>query len=191
MKEEQIKLVLVEPMGPLNLGSIARLCENFGINELRLVSPRCDPNDLEARKMALRGKRILQKAIHYESLLEAISDCPRVIATCGRIDHGQIPLTKPESSLRWALASPSNTPIAIVFGREDRGLTNKELLYANKVITLHSSNLYPSLNLSHSVAIVLHELHRLKIEDTNAEINETNNPAFPKQVDNFLEDSKD
>ena len=50
MQNELIKIILVEPRGAINLGSIARLCENFGIKELRLVSPHCDPNDPEAKK---------------------------------------------------------------------------------------------------------------------------------------------
>tara|TARA_Y100001968_G_scaffold333185_1_gene394589 strand:- start:1608 stop:2342 length:735 start_codon:yes stop_codon:yes gene_type:complete len=191
MKKHLIKVVLVETIGAINLGSVARLCKNFGVNELRLVSPRCDPNDLEARKMALKGEKILINAIKYKSLKDAVADCPRVIATCGRTDHGEIPLSKPELALEWALSSPSNTAIALIFGREDRGLTNKELLLANKVLTLQASDLYPSLNLSHSVAIVLHELNRLKTNNLNPKFKSSNNPALPNQIDDFLNDAKD
>ena len=59
MNKNCIKIILVEPIGPINLGSVARLCENFGVDELRLVSPRCEPNHPEARKMAIKGKRFL------------------------------------------------------------------------------------------------------------------------------------
>ena len=58
-KNLNLKVVLVEPNGPLNVGSIARLCSNFEVNELRIISPKCDIFSLEAKKMALRGKRYI------------------------------------------------------------------------------------------------------------------------------------
>ena len=84
-------LILVEPAGPLNVGSVARLCENFGIDELRLVSPRCDPEDPEAIRMAVRGKEILNNAKQFSSLIEAITDCKKVVAASGRRNENQIP----------------------------------------------------------------------------------------------------
>ncbi len=187
-------VVLVEPSGPLNLGSVARLCENFGINQLRLVSPKCNPNDLEAKKMAVKGIKILESAKNYSSLIDAISDCQRVVATCGRIDHGDIPLEKSENALPWLINSEnSQSPIALVFGREDRGLTNQELLLANKVLTLQTNQSYPSLNLSHAVAIVLHELHNFEQRKCQNEINldhPKSSPASVEELGNFLIDAE-
>ena len=156
--KKTIKIVLVEPAGTINVGSVARLCENFNINELRLVSPKCDYLAKESKKMAVRGINILEEAKIYKDLNSALSDCSRIIATCGRKDHGEIPLYSNKDALRWALESEREETIAIVFGREDRGLSNEELLKANKVISLNTSDNYPSLNLSHAVAIVLHQL---------------------------------
>ena len=155
-----LKVVLVEPAGPINVGSVARLCENFNVHELRLVSPKCDYLAQEAKKMAVRGLMKLEKAKVYEDLNSALSDCSRIIATCGRKDHGEIPLYSNKDALRWALESEREETIAIVFGREDRGLSNEELLKANKVISLNTSDNYPSLNLSHAVAIILHQLNQ-------------------------------
>ena len=158
--KKTIKIVLVEPAGTINVGSVARLCENFNINELRLVSPKCDYLAKESKKMAVRGIKILEEAKIYKDLNSALSDCSRIIATCGRKDHGEIPLYSNKDALRWALESEREETIAIVFGREDRGLSNEELLKANKVISLNTSDKYPSLNLSHAVAIVLHQLNQ-------------------------------
>ena len=158
--KKTLKIVLVEPAGTINVGSVARLCENFNINELRLVSPKCDYLAKESKKMAVRGIKILEEAKIYEDLNSALSDCSRIIATCGRKDHGEIPLFSNKDALRWALESDREETIAIVFGREDRGLSNEELLKANKVISLNTSDNYPSLNLSHAVAIVLHQLNQ-------------------------------
>jgi len=158
--KKTLKIVLVEPAGTINVGSVARLCENFNINELRLVSPKCDYLAKESKKMAVRGIKILEEAKIYKDLNSALSDCSRIIATCGRKDHGEIPLYSNKDALRWALESEREETIAIVFGREDRGLSNEELLKANKVISLNTSDNYPSLNLSHAVAIILHQLNQ-------------------------------
>ena len=158
--KKNLKIVLVEPSGTINVGSVARLCENFRVNELRLVSPKCDYLAYEAKKMAVRGIRILEEAKVYENLNLALSDCTRIIATCGRKDHGEIPLYSNKEALCWAVESKREETIALVFGRENRGLSNEELLKANKVISLNTNENYPSLNLSHAVAIVLHQFNQ-------------------------------
>ena len=183
-----IKVVIVEPLGEINLGSIARLCENFEVDELRLVSPRCDPMDPKAQKMAVHGKDFLKTASIYSNLLDAIDDCVRVIATCGRIDHGIIPLHSSMNALKWLLETNSKEPVAIIFGREDRGLTNSELQMAQKVISLKTSPKYPSLNLSHSVAIILHELHCYR--NNTASIKNSINPASAKELNDFIQDAQ-
>ena len=161
-----VVVVLVEPAGPLNIGSVARLCANFNVEELRLVAPRCDHLSEPSLQMAVHGREMLHSAKLYHTLLSAIGDCRRSVASCGRIDHGAIPLHPPSDALTWLLARPTPEPhhpgpIAVVFGREDRGLSNDELRLCQRVLTLHSGSDYPSLNLSHSVGIVLHDLARL------------------------------
>ena len=88
MKKKNLNLnvVLVEPNGPINVGSIARLCSNFDVNELRIVSPKCDLFSLEAKKMALKGNRYIDNCKIFNSIEHAIFDCDLVLATCGRID---------------------------------------------------------------------------------------------------------
>jgi len=199
-------VVLVEPAGPLNVGSVARLCANFGVDDLRLVAPRCDPNAPEAQRMAVHGQSVLAAARVFPTLLEAVSDCHRVVTTAGRLDHGGIPLGPPEAVLPWAISGSSMQPLALVFGREDHGLTNDELLLSQRVISLRSAEAYPSLNLSHAVAVVLHEVARLQtaIEPggtpggmINSGFNRdlqgdyTDDPAGPKALEAFLNDAQD
>ena len=187
-------VVLVEPAGPINVGSVARLCANFEVQELRLVRPVCDPLDREACRMAVHGLELLRTARRCTSLLEAVADCRRVVASCGRLDHGSIPLHSPEDALRWLLSSgtdPSDDqPVAVVFGREDRGLTNDELRLCQRVLTLHSAGSYPSLNLSHAVAVVLHDLARLQTLPEHDRAPQPD-PAPPRQLDHCLEDASD
>ena len=180
-----VVVVLVEPAGPLNIGSVARLCANFNVDELRLVAPRCDHLSEPSLQMAVHGRSMLHTAKLYPNLLSAIGDCRRSVASCGRIDHGTIPLHTPTDALTWLLAKPIPAqpqpgPIAVVFGREDRGLSNDELRLCQRVLTLHSGSDYPSLNLSHSVGIVLHDMARLS---ANLHIPPTADPsAKPAQV---------
>ena len=71
-KNFNLNVVLVEPNGPMNVGSIARLCSNFEVNELRIVSPKCDIFSLEAKKMALKGQIYIDKCKIFNSIHQAI-----------------------------------------------------------------------------------------------------------------------
>ena len=101
-KNFNLKVVLVEPNGPLNVGSIARLCSNFGVNELRIVSPKCNVFSLEVRKMALKGQNYIDNCKIFNTIQEAIFDCDLVLATCGRIDlSNDIECESPEEISKW------------------------------------------------------------------------------------------
>ncbi|KEF41201.1 MAG: rRNA methyltransferase [Cyanobium sp. CACIAM 14] len=156
------KLVLVEPAGPLNVGSVARLCRTYGLEELRLVAPRCDHLGEEARRMAVKALPLLQEAVVFPTLAEALADCGRVVATSGRPEGEPLPLQSPDEALAWLLAGDQPHPAALVFGREDRGLSNDELLQAGRLLQVPVPTSHGSLNLSHAVAVVLHDLHRLQ-----------------------------
>ncbi len=156
-----LQLVLVEPAGPLNVGSVARLCRTYGIEDLRLVAPRCDPLGDESRLMAVKGLPLLQQARLFPTLAAALADCGRVVATSGRPEGEPLPLEDPDDALTWLLAGDQALSSALVFGREDRGLSNDELLQAGRLLQIPTPTPHGSLNLSHAVAVVLHDLHRL------------------------------
>ena len=183
-----IKVVLIEPSGHINVGSIARLCANFEVNELRIVSPQCDIFSIESKKMALKGKKYLDNCKIFSSLEQAISDCDLVIASSGRIDLGKdSSFESPENIAKWILSFDQVDNIAILFGREDRGLSNSELLFAQKTFTIKTSEKYPSLNLSHAVSVILYELNKGKIIKSKKD-SKVLNLASSKQIyDSFLE----
>jgi len=183
-----LKVVLVEPSGPLNVGSIARLCSNFNVDQLRIVSPKCDIYSLETKKMALKGINFIRDCTIYESLIDSISDCDLVLATCGRIHYSkEYEQDSLENISTWIRNFKEVKNLAILFGREDRGLTNRELLMAHKVITINTHESFPSLNLSHAVSIVLYEFS--KIAKTNNILKKKDlDFATSKQIeDSFLE----
>ena len=183
-----LKVILVEPNGPLNVGSVARLCSNFEVDELRIVSPKCDIFSLEAKKMALKGKKFLDNCKIFHNLENAIVDCDLVLASCGRIDVCKDSFFESsEDIFNWTISFKKINNIAIIFGREDRGLTNSELLLANKTFNIPTSQNNPSLNLSHDVAIVLYELNKSSKRNFDQEI-KVFNLASSKQIhDSFLE----
>lgn len=161
--------MLVEPAGPLNVGSVARLCANFGVPDLRLVAPRCDHLGEESRRMAVHGGALLERARLYPDLAAAIADRTRVVAASGRVDSEAVPIIGTAEALPWLLEPAAGSANeadcggpALVFGREDRGLSTDELLQAGRIVRIDTDGGYPSLNLSHAVAISLHELRRLQ-----------------------------
>jgi tRNA/rRNA methyltransferase len=152
-----IRIVLVEPAGPLNVGSVARVMKNMGLHQLVLVNPQCDYLGEEARLMAVRAADILENARVVESLPSALVGCTRAIATTGDDSRSfPTPLENPSDALPWLLEAPS----ALIFGREDCGLTNAELNYAQRLIRIPSSDAYTSLNLAQAVAVCCYELYR-------------------------------
>jgi len=170
-----IRIILVEPAGPLNVGSVARVMKNMGLHQLVLVNPQCDYLGEEARLMAVRAADILENARVVESLPEALVGCTRAIATTG--DDRSLPtqLEQPADALPWLLEAPS----ALIFGREDCGLTNAELNYAQRLIRIPSSDAYTSLNLAQAVAVCCYELYRKEDPSTSLRVQRRNEEEGP------------
>lgn len=159
---EQIRIVLVEPAGPLNVGAIARVMKNFGLRQLVLVNPQCDPLSAEARLLAVHAADLLETAHQVATLSEALTGCQRAVATTGR-DRTTLPicLEPPQDCLPWLrspLADNTLPAAALIFGREDSGLTNAELNLAQRFVQIPTSEAYASMNLAQAVAVCCYEL---------------------------------
>jgi tRNA/rRNA methyltransferase len=154
---ENIRIVLVEPAGPRNVGAVARVMKNMGLSQLVLVTPHCDPLEEEAWKTAVHAKEILDNAQIVSSLAEALVDCQRAIATIGRtMTSLTMPLEHPRTALPWL----GEVPSALIFGPEDRGLSSVELNYAQRLVSIPTNEVYPSLNLAQAVGICCYELRQ-------------------------------
>lgn len=154
-----VRIVLVEPAGPLNIGAIARVMKNMGLQQLVLVNPQCDPFSEAAQQMAVHAVDVLQAATRVATLPEALQGCTRAIATTARPRTLTVQLEDPRPTLPWLLAPGGAS--ALIFGPEYRGLSNDELNYAQRFIRIPSSPDYPSLNLAQAVAICCYELFQL------------------------------
>lgn len=157
---DSIRLILVEPAGPLNIGSVARVMKNMGLTHLVLVNPQCDYLGTEARQMAVHAGDVLEAARVVATLPEALQGCRKAIATTGRPHTPAHRLETPRAALPWLLEDGSNPDsAALIFGPEDRGLNNQELNQAHRFVYIPSNPIYPSLNLAQAVGICCYELY--------------------------------
>ncbi|MBS7248599.1 MAG: RNA methyltransferase [Candidatus Jordarchaeales archaeon] len=155
----EIIVVLVEPEHPGNVGATARLIKNF-MGELVIVNPKFSSMD-EAYARAKHGRDVLEKARIVSSLEEALSDVDCVVATTAKLgDQYHVFRTAITPQLLAEGLKNVRGRVAILFGRESIGLTNEELKLADIVVTIPTSAMYPTLNLSHAVAIILYELFK-------------------------------
>ena len=152
------RIILVEPAGALNVGSVARVMKNMQLEELVLVNPQCDRAADEARRMAVHGVDVLEQARVVKNLPEALQGCQRAIATTARSRSIPTVLELPKVALPWLLAENVNS--ALIFGPEARGLSNTELNYAQRFVCIPANPAYPSLNLAQAVAICAYELNQ-------------------------------
>jgi tRNA/rRNA methyltransferase len=170
-----IRIVLVEPAGALNVGSIARIMKNMGLTKLVLVNPRCDLQSDEARQMAVHAIDVLEAAQIVESIPTALTGCQQAIATTVRSRSVPILLESPRTVLTGLLVP--NIQSALLFGAEDRGLSNDELKYAQRFICIESNPDYPSLNLAQAVTICVYQLYQSWLEINSNTSNSGHLPA--------------
>lgn len=132
--------------------------KNMGLTRLVLVNPKCDRNCDQARQMAVHGIDVLQQAQIVDSLTAALTGCQKAIATTARNRSVPIQLESPKLVLPQLLTPDVES--ALLFGAEDRGLSNDELKYAQRFIYIDSNPEYPSLNLAQAVAVCVYELYQ-------------------------------
>ncbi len=157
---ENISFVLVGPTEPGNIGAAARAIQNMGFRRLELVAPVPYLTE-EARAMACQSKDVLEYAKVYRTFRSAIAGKSLVVGTTRRLGsrRGMI-MDVREAAGRIAGAARSSR-VAVLFGNEHNGLTNRELDECGLVLTIPSDPTFPSLNLAQSVLIAAYELSRV------------------------------
>ncbi len=158
--EDPLRIVLVAPRNPLNIGAAARAMSNFGFTQMRLVNPY-DVAFKEARS-AVHSHYILENAQVFPTLAEAIADCELVAGTTS-VGHRELhlPLYRLEPAgeiIREHLAAQK--PVALLFGSEKFGLSNEDMSYCQWLFRIPSRVEHGSINLGQAVAICLYELRR-------------------------------
>ncbi len=164
---ERVRIVLVEPQEPMNVGAVARAMRNFGLSRLYLVNPgpRVGPPwAREAYWLAVHAEEVLDRAVAVESLREALEGVSFVVATTGR----------PRELYPAPVVTAKEVPVhvlsvegevALVFGRETFGLTNEELDLAHLIGTIPTAPEQPSLNLAQAVVVFAYELYQAWVQE--------------------------
>ncbi|MFW6025289.1 MAG: RNA methyltransferase [Candidatus Woesearchaeota archaeon] len=163
-----MKVILVEPEIAGNTGFIARVMENFNLNDLVLVNPKFDIAN--SKKYAVNAKEVLNNAKIIESIDKI--NCNQLIAFSGEtttdLNVRRAPLTTSQLIKRFKskeiMPDIYNHNIGLVFGRESNGLSNDEIDKCGYVVTIPTTEKYRSMNLSHSIAIVLYEIYKNFLE---------------------------
>jgi tRNA/rRNA methyltransferase len=155
---DNIRVVLVEPQHSGNIGAVARAMKNMALSRLVLVNP-ADHLAMEARMMAMHAFDILQQAQVVDSLTQAIADVGYVVGTTRRLGKSRQAQQTSRSIAPLLLELAASNPIALVFGREDSGLSNDELARCHELITIPAHPSFGSLNLAQAVLLVCYEIY--------------------------------
>ncbi|MCE7741164.1 MAG: TrmJ/YjtD family RNA methyltransferase [Candidatus Heimdallarchaeota archaeon] len=157
-----LDIILVEPKIGGNIGAVARLCQNFNINKLILVAPQIDHNNNEARQRAKHSHQYLDEAEICDSLENIRDNYAFLIGTSAKAGRNYNVRRQP--SYPWELEeilTVTEGKIGLVFGREDRGLSNEELLSCDFLVNIPVPAKFKVMNISHAVAVVLYEIWKL------------------------------
>jgi tRNA (cytidine32/uridine32-2'-O)-methyltransferase len=165
---DKIRIVLVNTTHPGNIGAAARAMKNMGLSELCLVEPKLFPHP-DAIARSSRADDILETALVVESLEEAVADCQLVVGTSARGRHIPWPIVNPRELSAQVSERLSKTPdvfkVAILFGREDRGLTNEELHACHLHVHIPTNPDFSSLNVGAAVQVIAYEL-RMALQES-------------------------
>ena len=161
-----VRVVLVEPSHPGNIGAVARAMKTMGLARLHLVRPRRFPS-AEATARAAGADDLLVAAVVCEDLPQALGGCAFAVATSARSRHLPWPGLDPAACAREALAlAPAE--VALVFGREATGLTNSEIDLCQATVRIPTDDEFPSLNLGGAVQVLAYELRRAALAGEGA-----------------------
>jgi tRNA (cytidine32/uridine32-2'-O)-methyltransferase len=181
-----IRTILVNTSHPGNIGSCARAMKTMGLSELYLVAPLQYPHP-KAMELASNAGDILENAIVVDTLDEAINDCALVVGTSTRVRTIPWPLLSPRDFADKARVETQHGKIALLYGREQTGLTNDELQRCHFHIQIPTNPEYSSLNIAAAVQVIAYELF-VASETVPPPKEEWDYPvATPQQMELFYE----
>jgi len=157
LASSNISIILVEPQSPGNVGMVCRAMKNMGLSRLRLVNP-CSITHPEALMFAVSAKDLLEQAEIFPTLEAALADTPLSVATTRRHGKYRQEIWSPQEIVAKISADAGVNRAALVFGREDSGLTTEEVALCRWQATIPTAEEYGSLNLAQAVLIFCYEL---------------------------------
>ena len=155
---DNIRVVLVGTLYTGNVGSSCRAMANMGIRKLRLAAPNLQNSWEEGERMAVHATDIMAAREEYATLEEAVADCVAVVGTTAREGLYRQHVKAPRDCAADILSLAATGPVAVVFGREDKGLLNEEIAQCTHLVRIPVDEGYTSINLSQAVLITCYEL---------------------------------
>lgn len=169
---DQIRIVMVNTTHSGNIGAAARAMKNMGLSRLVLVDPIA-AIDEEAIQRSSRAEDILHNAVIVPTLEEAVADCSLIIGTSARSRHIPWPLMTPRQSAAKAREMiPAGNEVALVFGRESRGLTNEELHLCTAHVHIPTEESFSSLNVAQAIQVLCYEMRLALAEPAGTDADE-------------------
>ncbi len=182
-------IILVRPQLGENMGTAARALLNFGLIDLRLVSPRDGWPNIKAVNAASKATAVLDRVRLFDSTAEAVADLRHVYAATARSRHMLKPVTTPSHAAgdmrRWMAA---DEPCGVLFGPERMGLHNDDVALADTVLSVPVNPAFASINLAQAVLLIAYEWFQTEVPDTAEEALEPNRtpPATREELENFF-----
>ena len=161
-------IILVKPQMGENIGAAARVMLNFGLKDLRIVTPRDGWPNPKAVDMAAGAKSVIKDAKIFDSLEEAVADLKFLYATTARPRDMVKEVINP---YECGELLRSNKPAGVIFGGEKSGLSNSDIVLADKIVSIDVSDEYGSLNLAQSVGVICYEFFSKKSKSAKAKPN--------------------
>ena len=182
MNLKNIRIVLVNTSHPGNIGAAARAMKNMCLDRLYLVEPKAFPHE-EATARATGASDLLEQAVVCASLEEAVADCHMVVGASARRRHIAWPEVDPRRCADQVFQHGSEEEVAIVFGREKTGLTNKELDLCQHLVHIPCNADYSSLNVAAAVQVICYELHMRSLEGREADVGREDSLAASSEME--------
>lgn len=173
-----IRVVLVEPSHPGNIGAAARAMKNMALDQLVLVRPRQFP-DPQATARASGAESVLTSARVVDTVGAAVADCGFIVATTSRERDQYFRVLDARAAAARLLAQAERGPVAVLFGAERTGLTNDDLELSHALVRIPADQAYASLNLAMAVQILAYELYVARVEADGAGTNALHPAAAP------------
>ena len=174
----QLRIVLVGTQHPGNIGSAARAMKTMGLSKLVLVAPEKAP-DRDTHAMAAGADDLIEAALVFATLAEAVADCRWVLGCTARSRRIQLEQMHPRDAAGRAVLAAAGGPVALVFGRERTGLDNEELQLCHAAVHIPSDPAFSSLNLAAAVQVLSYELRCALLGDAGAAESEAMRTAPP------------
>jgi len=179
-KLDAIRIVLVEPTHPGNIGATARAMKTMGLSRLHLVRPKSFPS-ADATARAAGADDVLFNAVVHEDFVSAIARCVWVAGTSARSRRLPAQELTPEQCAARLLEKATRNDVALVFGRESSGLSNQEMERCHATVTIPTEPSFPSLNIASAVQVIGFEIRQ---QITSSQTAEEAGPA-PASVENM------